>query len=132
MAEVSWIKLMVNLFDNRKIKLIETLPRGNTLILIWIRLLCLAGATNDEGSVYITKDIPYTSQILAGQLRQPVSLVKRALEVFSEFGMIDQCDGVIRIINWQKYQNTEGLEKIRELNRKRNIKYRQNKKTGIT
>jgi len=53
---------MVTIFDNRKIKRIETLPHGNTLMILWLKLLCLAGSINDEGKVYFTRDIPYTSR----------------------------------------------------------------------
>ncbi len=127
MAEVKWIKVMVTLFENRKIKQIETLPQGSALILLWLRLLCLPGSINDEGMVYLTRDIPYTHQMLATQLQQPLSLVTKALEVFVQFGMIDINDGIIRILNWQKYQNTQSLEKIREQTRQRVARHRERK-----
>ena len=42
MAEVKWIKLSTELFNNRKIKQIECLPEGNAVIVMWVKLLCLA------------------------------------------------------------------------------------------
>ena len=57
MAEVKWIKLSSNIFDNTKIKQIEVLPDGDTIIVIWVKLLCLAGNINDNGFVYLTKEI---------------------------------------------------------------------------
>ena len=58
MAEIKWIKIATNVFDSKKIKQIETLPDGDTIIVIWFKLLVLAGNINDSGFIYFTKDIP--------------------------------------------------------------------------
>lgn len=63
MAEVKWIKIATEIFDNRKIKQIENLPDGDSIIVIWFKLLCLAGNINDNGMVYFTQEIPYTEQM---------------------------------------------------------------------
>ena len=94
MSEVKWIKLDVNMFDNRKIKMIETMPDGDTIVCIWLKILCLAGNTNDCGNVYFTPGIPYTDQMLAAQLNRPLSTVQMALSVFEQFGMIDVIDNI--------------------------------------
>lgn len=124
MAEVKWIKLDSGLFSNRKIRQIEKMPRGDSLIVIWVKLLVLAGKVNDGGMIYVTEGVPYTDQQLATELDRPVSVVKKALEVFRAFGMItDEC-GFIRVTNWDKYQDLDGLERIREQNRERKKKQR--------
>ena len=120
---------MFNLFDNRKVKRIETLPRGNAFIYLWHRLLCLAGSISDERRVYLSRDIPYTRQTLTRQLQQPLSIVQQAPEVFARFGMIDQSDGSLRLINRQTYQDSESLERIREQAGERVARYHQNKKS---
>ncbi|NLA53495.1 MAG: hypothetical protein GX858_03955 [Clostridiales bacterium] len=124
MTEIKWIKMVVNLFDNRKIKQISALPQGGALILLWFKLLFLAGSINDEGRVYLTREIPYTRQTLAGQFGHRPSLIKNALEVFAQFRMIEETDGVIRILNWEKYQSVEAMEKIREQTRQRVARHR--------
>lgn len=78
MADIKWIKLDVSLFDNRKIKAIRTLPEGDSIVVIWLQLLCLAGRVNDCGSVYITKEMPYTEQILANECGVSVSTIQLA------------------------------------------------------
>ena len=35
MAEVKWIKITTDMFDNRKIKHLRKLPDGNNIVLIW-------------------------------------------------------------------------------------------------
>jgi predicted phage replisome organizer len=117
MADVKWIKLSSNIFDNTKIKQIEVLPDGDTIIVIWVKLLCLAGNINDNGFVYLTKEIPYTDQMLATQFNRPLTTVQLALNIFKQYGMIDIIDDILYISNWEKYQNVDRLSEIREYNR---------------
>ena len=117
MADVKWIKLATNIFDNRKIKQIETLPESDAIIVMWIKLLCLAGSINDNGCIYFTKEIPYTEQMLSTQFNMPLTTVQLAIQTFEQFGMVEVIDNIMMISNWEKYQNIDGLEKIREQNR---------------
>lgn len=123
MADVKWIKLATNIFDNRKIKQIEVLPDGYAIIVMWIKLLCLAGTINADGYVYFTEEIPYTDQMMAAQFNLPIHTVQMAMKVFQQFGMIDVEEDIMRIANWEKYQNTEGMERIKEQNRIRQKKW---------
>ena len=128
MADVKWIKLSTEIFDNRKIKQIETLPDGDSLIVIWFKILCLAGNTNDNGFVYFTHDIPYTDQMLATEFNRPLATVKLALNTFKRFEMIDIVDNIIHVSSWEKYQNVDGLEKIKEQNRIRQARFKEKQK----
>ena len=128
MADVKWIKISTDLFDNRKIRQIESLPDGDKIIVIWVKLLCLAGTINDCGYIYFTKEIPYTEQMLATQFGTAVAIIKFALKTFEEFGMIEIIDDMLHISNWEKYQNVEGMERIREQTRARVAKHRELKK----
>lgn len=130
MADVKWIKLFTDVFDNRKIKQIETLPEGDAVIVIWMKLLCLAGNINDKGFVYFTNEIPYTEEMLATEFNRPLNIIRLALTTFERFNMIEIIDDIIKISSWEKYQNTEGLEKIREQNRLRKQKERERKLLG--
>ena len=117
MADVKWIKLSTKLFDNRKIRQIECLPDGDAIIVIWLKLMCLAGNINDSGMVYFTKEIPYTDQMLATQFNRPLTTVQLALKTFEQFEMIEIIDNILHISNWEKYQNVDRLSELREYNR---------------
>lgn len=117
MADVKWIKLATEIFDNRKIRQIEGLPDGDAIIVIWMKLLCLAGNINDSGMVYFTKEIPYTDQMLAMQFNRPLTTVQLALKTFEQFGMIEVIENILHISNWEKYQSVDRLSEIREYNR---------------
>lgn len=128
MADVKWIKLYTNMFDNRKIKQIEMLPDGDALLVIWLKLLTLAGNVNDSGFVYFTKDIPYTDQMLSVEFNKPLSKIQLALTVFQQYHMIDITDDILKISNWEKYQNIDRLTELREYNRIKQQEHRAKKK----
>ena len=125
MADVKWIKVATKVFDNRKIRQIEKMPEGDTIIVIWFKLLCLAGNINDNGMIYFTEEMPYTDEMLATEFNRPTQIIKLALNVFQKFKMIELIDDVLYISSWEKYQNIEGLEKIREQTKKRVAKHRE-------
>ena len=128
MAEVKWIKIVTNIFDNRKIKQIETLPDGDTIIIIWFKLLCLTGQINDKGYVYLTQEVPYTEEMLSTEFNRPLKTIQLAMRTFQTFGMVEIIDDIYHISNWENYQNVEGLEKIREQNRLRKQRQREKEK----
>ena len=128
MADVKWIKLATNIFDNRKIRQIECLPDGDAIIVVWIKLLCLAGNINDSGLVYFTKEIPYTDQMLATQFNTQLSTIQLALKTFENFRMIEVIDNMLFISNWEKYQSVDRMSEIREYNRIAKQKSREKQK----
>lgn len=124
MADIKWIKITTDIFDNRKMKQIENMPDGDTILVIWLKLLTLAGNVNEDGYIYLTKDVPYNDQLLATQFNRPLATIQLALSVFEKFNMIEIVDDIIRVSNWEKYQNIEGMERIRQQTRKRVAKHR--------
>ncbi len=128
MAEVKWIKLDKDIFHNRKIRQIEKMPEGDAIIVIWLKILTLAGEVNDGGLVYFTRNLPYTEELLATEFDRPLSTVRLALQVFQSFGMIEIVNDIIMVSNWEEYQNTDKLSEIREYNRIAKQKQRQKQK----
>lgn len=130
MADVKWIRLATHVFDNRKIKQIERMPDGDSIIVVWFKLLCLAGTSNNDGWIYFTEEIPYTEEMLITEfnMEQRSSTLRLALRTFEKFKMIQIINDAYYISSWDKYQNIEGLEKIREQTRKRVSKHREKQK----
>jgi len=127
MAEIKWIKITTDIFDDEKIKIIEKMPEGDTMLVIWLKLLTLAGKKNDHGFVYFTKEIPYTPEILSDIFGRESRLISLALNTFCSFGMIEIEKDIISVLNWDRHQNIEGMDKIREQNRIRQANYRERK-----
>jgi predicted phage replisome organizer/uncharacterized phage protein (TIGR02220 family) len=126
MAEVKWIKVMVDLFDDEKIIMIDQFPGADTLMIVWFKLLCFAGKQNN-GGVFTVAGVPHNAETLAAAFRRKPATVQRALDVFEQFGMIEIVDGVITITNWEKHQSIDGMDKIREQKRIAQEKWRSKK-----
>lgn len=128
MAEVKWVKLTTDMFDNRKIKHLRRLPEGNNIVLIWVMLLTMAGRCNSGGMIFLTENIPYTPKMLADELDFEENTVILALQVLEQLDMIVTDNGFFSIAGWEEYQNIEGMDKIREQNRLRQAKFKQKQK----
>lgn len=128
MSDVKWIKIATNIFDDEKIMLIESLPEADSIIVIWFKLLALAGKSNNSGVFMISEQMPYTDEMLATVFRRKESTVKLALETFERFGMIEVVDDVITIPNWGKHQDLDQLENKREYMKKYMRDYRNKQK----
>lgn len=109
MADVKWIKIVTDIFDDEKILMIETLPECDTIIVIWFKLLCLAGKKNNCG-VFQMGHLPYTDEMFATIFRRPLNTVRLALKTFEEFGMVEIINETVTIPNWGKHQNLDQLE----------------------
>lgn len=126
--ELKWIKLCVNIFDDEKIALIESMPDADSIIVIWFKILCLAGKQNNCGVLMLSDRIPYTEEMLATIFRRPISTVRLALTTFESFGMIAIVNGTITIPNWEKHQTVDAVERYKEQARERALNYRQRQK----
>ena len=129
MSEIKWIKITTDIFDDEKICLIDALPDPDTILVIWFKILTLAGKHNSNGLLMMTDKVHYTDEMLATIFRRPLNTVRMAIGVFEQFGMIEIIDGIISLPNWEKHQNVDGMEKIKEQTRNRVAKYRKKQKT---
>ena len=128
MAEMQWIKLRINMFEDEKIKIIQSMPDGDALLVVWIRLIALAGKCNANGLVLVEDEFPYTDEMLSVIFNKPLQTVKLALMTFEKFRMIESTTKGIYITNFDKHQNIEGMDRIREQNRIRKQRERERKK----
>lgn len=128
MGEVKWIKIVTDIFDDEKILLIESLPEADSIIVIWFKLLCLAGKQNNSGVFVMNNGLAYTDKMLATIFRRKESTVNLALKTFEEFGMIEIINNAITIPNWSKHQTLDQLEERKEYMREYMKKYREKQK----
>ena len=131
MEQVEWIKVRTDIFSDDKIKLIRKLPDGDTMFTLWIMFLCLAGKQNYGGTLMMNGKIAYNDEMLSSILDEPLPIVRAALKTFESFDMIEIEDGRITITNWEKHQNVEALDRIREQGRLRVQKFRQKKQEAL-
>lgn len=127
--DIKWIKLATSMPDDEKIKLIDAMNERDTIHYLWIRLLIQAGITNANGEIFLSDGIPCTPKMLSVIFARPIASIKLALKTLSKLGMIEiDEDHIIKIVNWNKYQSVEGMDRVRDLNRKRAENHRKKKK----
>ncbi|MEK7014666.1 phage replisome organizer N-terminal domain-containing protein [Bacillus sp. FSL R9-9410] len=131
-VKVKWIKLSVTMFEDEKIRLIESMPEADTLLIIWIKMLAQAGKTNASGYIFLNENIPYTEDMLATLFNRPLNTVRMALSIFQKFGMISIDENhYINVTNWGKHQSLDRLEKMKDDTRKRVAAHRERKKQEV-
>lgn len=134
MADVKWIKMIVGMFDGISFKKIKRAKIGgesyrDKLTAIWFELLDLAARCNHNGALVETDGIPFTDLgDIAAQIDRDEDELKLCMTFYLKERMVTIVDDSYAISNWCVYQNVEGMEKIREQNRKRVAKYRESKK----
>lgn len=118
-------KLQIDMFDNEKIRIIQARPKGDTLLILWIRLIALAEKSNAGGLVQLEDGVPYTAKMLAAVLGKSLRMIHLALATFEELHMIKNTTEGICIIS----ENQDSKEeRIREQNRIRKQRERKRKK----
>ena len=132
MSDIKWIRIATDIFEDEKIIFIKKMSKGHVLLNIWFEVLCLAGKQNNGGILKMTDDIPYDAEMIATLFREKKSDVELAITTFVKYGMIAVVDGFYTIPNWEKHQNADGMEKIREKNKERQARYREKQKSNVT
>lgn len=133
MAEVKWIKFKVGTFDGVSFKRIKKAKIGgesyrDKLTAVWFELLDLAGKYNNDGFLY-SDELPYGSyEDIAMMIDRDIDEVQLCMEFYITNGMIEIIDDLFLLSNWNKYQNIEGMERIREQNRIRKANQRAREK----
>lgn len=89
----------IDFFRKDIIIALETLPDGEALVIVWIKLLLLAKKHNNGGLICFFKNVDVTDELLACFLNTKVSFATYALKVFSDYGMIERKNGTLKILN---------------------------------
>jgi predicted phage replisome organizer len=126
--DVKWIKIVTDIFDDEKILLIESMPEADAMIVIWFKLLTLAGKINNGGVLLFNDKLPYTDEMLATIFRRPINTVRLAINTFEKFGMIEVINNAITIPNWSKHQSLDQLEQRNEYMKNYMREYREKQK----
>lgn len=128
-GKFQWVKLSVDCFNDEKIKLIEGMPDGDMILVVWFKLLAQAGRCNARGFIVLSDTIPFTPEMLARFFGKTLEQIKYALGVFERLGMIRVDGETIMIANFMKHHpEIEDREKERERKRR----YRLGERGGKT
>ena len=134
---VQWIKLKVGMFDGNSFKKIKRAKIGGVsyrdkLTAVWFELMDLAGKSNSNGYLIDNNEIPYRSfEDIAIMLDREEKEIELCMQFFLNEKMVEIIDDVYCLSNFMKYQNQEGLDKIREQKRLAQARWRERKSLGL-
>ena len=85
-----WLKLDRGFFKRHDIAVIEDMPNGKDDVLFYLKLML--ESVDHEGALRFSDTIPYNEQMLASVTRTNVDIVRSALRMFEELGMVEVFD----------------------------------------
>ena len=87
MGKYYWLKLQKDFFKRHDIRIIEAMPNGKDYILFYLKLL--VESVSHEGELRFSDTVPYNEDMLAVVTNTNVDIVRSAMKVFTELGMIE-------------------------------------------
>lgn len=85
-----WLKLKRDFFKRHDIKIIESMPNGKDYLLFYLKLLC--ESVDHDGNLRFSESIPYNEEMLATITDTNVDIVRSAIKIFTELGMMEIMD----------------------------------------
>ena len=85
-----WLKLKRDFFKRHDIRIIEEMPNGKDYVLFYLKLLL--ESIDHEGSLRFSDTIPYNEQMLSVVTNTNIDIVRSAMKLFIELGMMSICD----------------------------------------
>jgi len=82
-----WLKLKRDFFKRHDIRVIESMPNGKDYVLFYLKLL--VESIDHEGQLRFSETIPYNADMLAAITNTNIDIVRTAMKVFAEFGMVE-------------------------------------------
>ncbi|MET1247627.1 phage replisome organizer N-terminal domain-containing protein [Sporolactobacillus sp. STCC-11] len=104
MGDITWIKLKTDMFENEKIREIESQPSGDTVLVIWFKLIGLSHRANAKGFIVLEKDIPLNIEEISTLIKRPINIVRYSISVLCRLQMVEMDrNELIHIVNWESY-----------------------------
>ena len=123
-----WLKLKRDFFKRHDIRIIESMQNGKDYILFYLKLLC--ESVDHEGNLRFNDQIPYNEEMLATVTNTNVDIVRSAIKIFTQLGMMEIMDDGTYFMNEVNKMIGTSIqdEHTRESTRLRVQAYRERKK----
>lgn len=106
MKELKCVKFNVGMYDDIKLKIIDTMKERDLIHYCLARFIVLAGKTNKDGYLYITKNMPYTIETLSIEFNRTIEEIELSVNVLIDLEILELTEGKIyKVKNWTKHQN---------------------------
>ena len=114
-----WLKLKENFFDEKQIKYLRSLPDGDKLVIVYLKMQLKSLKT--EGFIKYDRILPSCSEELAMVLDEELNIVKLTINALMQVGAIEELDdGSLYMIAMQDLIGKEGesAERVRRFRQK--------------
>lgn len=126
MNGVKWIKLDTGIFQSPKVRKLRRMPSGDTVVLVYIDLLTIAGRQGGTGELMLTDSMPFDLEDLSFECDTDVNTMRMAMTMLQQLGMVSlRDDGCFVIDGWEDHQAVDGATLK---NRERQRRYRERQK----
>lgn len=89
MAEVKWIKIVTDIFDDEKMLFIEQLPEADSVIVFLFQLICKSAKNGTGRLVFkIASKVEVTDDALAAVFRRDKQFVSEAMKLLENIGVV--------------------------------------------
>ena len=85
-----WLKLDRGFFKRHDITVIEDMPNGKDYVLFYLKLML--ESVDHEGALRFSDTIPYNEQMLASVTHTNIDIVRAAMKLLIELGMVEVFD----------------------------------------
>ncbi|OVE70754.1 replication protein [Clostridium diolis] len=127
--ERRYVRFRVDMYEDTKFKIIDRMTNRDLIHYVWNRVVVLAGKVNQEGELYMSRNIPYTVETLSIEFNRDISEVKSALDVLINLEMIEIVDNnIYKVKNFVKHQNIKVKEKTEIVKKDSEIDYSKSSK----
>jgi predicted phage replisome organizer len=107
-----WLKLKRDFFKRHDIKIIESMENGKDYVLFYLKLLL--ESVDHDGSLRFSETVPYNDKMLATITDTNIDIVRSAVKIFAELGMMDQFDdGTLFMSQVQTMLGSETSDAVR-------------------
>ena len=89
-----WLKLHRNFFKRHDIRILENIPNGKELVLLYLKLM--TESVDHEGALRFSDTLPYSEEMLASVTDTAEEIVHTGMQIFQELRILEvQEDGTI-------------------------------------
>ena len=117
-----WLKLSLDFFEREEIRVIESMPNGKEYVLFYMKLLLKTA--NSDGLLILKGIMPYTPEIIAKLTNTDIDIVRSAVKIFLQFGMMQRLEDKTLYMNEIQSMlgcETENARKKREYREKKKL-----------
>ena len=120
-----WLKLKRDFFKRHDVRIIEQMPNGKDYVLFYLKMLL--ESIDHEGQLRFNETIPYNEQMLSVITDTNIDIVKSAMDIFEQLGLVEILDDNTIYMNEVKRMIGSAIDND---NANRQRRFRERKKQG--